>query len=98
MDTYKHSMHSPKIVQIGWGHHVDFRVWKKSAITFVEGWRNALQWNSQQNSNLFIHEYAFENVVCEMAAISSRWDELTLWDPGTQYGVVDSFIASSNDS
>ena len=32
-----HSIHSSKIVQIGWGHHVDFRVWKKSAITFVKG-------------------------------------------------------------
>ena len=32
-----HFMHPPKIVQIGWGHHVKFCVWKKSAITFDEG-------------------------------------------------------------
>ena len=25
-----------------------------------------------QNTKLFIHEYAFENIVCEMAAILSR--------------------------
>ena len=28
---------STKIVQIGWGHFIDFRVWKKkTAVTFVE--------------------------------------------------------------
>ena len=30
------------------------------------------QWNIKQNSCIFIHENAFENVVCEMAAIFSR--------------------------
>ena len=34
--------------------------------------RNKLQWNSNQNTKLFIHENAYENVVCEMAAILSR--------------------------
>ena len=29
-----------------------------------------------QNTKLFIHENAFENAICEMAAILSRWDEL----------------------
>ena len=37
MNSYMHFMHQPKIVQIGWGHHVNFCVWKKSAITFGEG-------------------------------------------------------------
>ena len=37
MNSYMHFMHPPKIAQIGWGHHVDFCVWKKSAITFGEG-------------------------------------------------------------
>ena len=37
MNTNMHFMHPPKIVQIGWGHHVDFCFWKKSAITFGEG-------------------------------------------------------------
>ena len=30
-------------------------------------------------TKLFIHKNAFENVVCEMAAILSRGDELTYW-------------------
>ena len=38
---------------------------------------NKLQWNFCQKSNFFIHENAFENVVCEMAAILSRENELT---------------------
>ena len=34
--------------------------------------RNKIQWNLIRNSYVFIHENAFENVVCEMAAILSR--------------------------
>ena len=36
---------------------------------------NKLQWTFIQNSNFVIHKNAFENVVCEMAAILSwvRW-------------------------
>ena len=34
--------------------------------------RNKLQWNSYQNTNLFIHENAFQNVVWEMVVILSR--------------------------
>ena len=34
--------------------------------------RNKLQWNSNPNTELFIQEKAFKNVVCEMAAILSR--------------------------
>ena len=41
MNTCMHFMYPPKIVQIGWGHHVDFCFWKKSAITFGEGCINA---------------------------------------------------------
>ena len=33
---------------------------------------NNLQWNSNQNTKVFIHENAFENVVYEMAAILSQ--------------------------
>ena len=33
---------------------------------------NKLQWNFNHNSNIFIQENAFENVVCEMASILSR--------------------------
>ena len=38
--------------------------------------RNKLQWNFNQNTKLFIHKNASENIVCEMAAIFSRGDEL----------------------
>ena len=31
--------------------------------------RNKLQWNFNQNINLFIHEIASENIVCEMVAV-----------------------------
>ena len=34
--------------------------------------RNKLQWNSNQITKLFIHQNAFENVICEMSAILSR--------------------------
>ena len=33
---------------------------------------NILRWNSNRNTKLFIHENAFENVLCEMATILSR--------------------------
>ena len=33
---------------------------------------NKHQWNCTQNTTLFIHENASENIVCEMAAILSR--------------------------
>ena len=38
--------------------------------------RNKIQWNFHQNTKLFIHKNASENIVCEMAAIVSRGDEL----------------------
>ena len=33
---------------------------------------NKLQWNFNRNSNIFIEENTFENVVCEMASLLSR--------------------------
>ena len=38
--------------------------------------RNKLQWNFNQNTKLFIHANASENIICEMVAILSRGDEL----------------------
>ena len=43
--------------------------------------RSKLQWNFNQNTKLFIHENASENVVFEKAAILSRGDELTKSSP-----------------
>ena len=37
--------------------------------------RNKLQWNLNQNTQLFIHENASENILCEMVAVLSRGDE-----------------------
>ena len=41
---------------------------------FIVNWTlgNKLQWNQNQNTKVFIHENAFDCVVCEMAAILSR--------------------------
>ena len=37
--------------------------------------KNQFQWNFNQNKKLFIHEHAYQNVVCEMEAIlfKGRW-------------------------
>ena len=35
---------------------------------------NIFQWNSNKNTIIFIQENAFENIVCEMAAILSQKD------------------------
>ena len=32
--------------------------------------RNKLQWIFNRNTNIFVHEIAFENVVCDMASMS----------------------------
>ena len=42
--------------------------------------RNKILWNFNQNTKLFIHENAFENIVCQMAAILSRgrWVDIFL--------------------
>ena len=42
---------------------------------------NKLQWNFNQNSNIFIQENAFEHVVCGRRPFCSKGDELMyLWD------------------
>ena len=35
--------------------------------------KNKLHWNFTQNTKRFIHEKASENIVCEIAAVLSRW-------------------------
>ena len=37
MTTNIHSINLPKIVQIGWGHHVDFCVWKNRPLLLAKG-------------------------------------------------------------
>ena len=53
---------------------------RRQAIIWTNaGIGNKLQWNFNRNSNIFIHENAFENVVCEMASICLGLNELTHW-------------------
>ena len=37
MTTYIHFIHPPKNVQIGWGHHAYFRVWKNRPLLLAKG-------------------------------------------------------------
>ena len=46
---------------------------------------NKIQWKLNRNSYIFIHENAFENVGCEMAAILSRPRYVNL---NLQFGVL----------
>ena len=48
-------------------------IWSNAGILLI-GPLGAIkfQWNFNRNSNIFIQENAFENVVCEMASILSR--------------------------
>ena len=59
---------------------------------FLSRLRNKVQWNLNQNSNIFIHENAFENIVCEIAVILSRGR----WVNGTPNASVLSVLLSSS--
>ena len=52
--------------------------------------RKKLQWNIDRNPNSFIQENAFENVVCEIAAIFPRpqWVNPVFWDFFYCYEIV----------
>ena len=47
-------------------------IWTNADLLLSGPFGNKFQWNFIENSKLFIQENAFENVVCEMAAILSR--------------------------
>ena len=59
--------------------------------------RNKIQWNLNQNSKLFFHEHASQNIVCEMAAILPRGDELTHWGRETHICVSKQIIIGSDN-
>ena len=72
----------PHICVRQYGKHW-FRLWPVAYLApshYLHQWwvivnwilRNTLQWNFNQNTKLIIHENAFENIVCEVAAILSR--------------------------
>ena len=47
--------------------------WTNAGILLIGPWGTKLnEWNFNQNTNIFIHENAFENIVCETAAILFR--------------------------
>ena len=45
---------------------------------FFANWtlENEFRWKLNTNTNLFIHENAYKDLVCQMAAIMSMGDEL----------------------
>ena len=49
--------------------------WVDAYLLSIEPLEIKLQWNSIKNTGAFIHENAFENVVCKMAAIFPWGDE-----------------------
>ena len=57
---------------------------------------NKLQWNFNQNTTCFIHENASDNIVCEMAAISStgRWIESKQQPPAAHYSRIMVLLSS----
>ena len=50
--------------------------------------RNKLQWIFNRNSNIFIEENTFENVVCEMLFISSRPQCVNPWTVAAYVSVL----------
>ena len=62
---------------------------------------NKLQWNLKRNSYIFVQEYAFENIVCEMAAILSRPECVKCHQPNEpewQYSYNSNFKKTSFDT
>ena len=51
---------------LGWRQAI---IWNNAGILSI---RNKLQWNFNQNSDIFFQENALESVVCEMVSILSR--------------------------
>ena len=47
-------------------------IWTNAGILLLRPLGTKLQWNVNRNSNIFIHENAFENIFCDMASIWSR--------------------------
>ena len=54
--------------------------------------RNKLQWNFNLNSNIFMQENAFENVVCEMASICLGLNVLTHWGQNKMAAILQKFV------
>ena len=76
---------SDRIILTHWGRVTHICVSKLTIIGSDNGlspWpRQAIIWNFNRNSNIFIQENVLENVVCEMASILSR-PQCVKWDEG----------------
>ena len=73
-DAYMHRQPSASLVQIMPWCLFGTKPLSEPMLSYIVNWtfRNKLQWNFDQNLNIFIQEIAFENAICEMAAILSR--------------------------
>ena len=76
---------SMKRVIIGFGDVVPPK--RRSIITWTNAgklliWtlRNIFHWHFNRNSNIFVHEYAFENSICKIASMLSRFRWGNSWD------------------
>ena len=73
--TYMHWWTGSALVQLMACHLFGAKPLPDPILTYCQlDLRNKLQWNFNQNTNLFIHENASETIVYEMAAILSRWE------------------------
>ena len=71
-DAYMHQQTGPWLVQIMACRLLSTKPLSESVPAYCQlelYFRNKFQWNYNQNSNIFIQENAFENVICKMAAI-----------------------------
>ena len=73
-----------------WLHKLTI-IWTSAWILLIG---NKLQWNFYPNSNIFIQENAFENVVCEMAPILSQPQSDTLTFNTSYFIDTFSFVVS----
>ena len=61
-------------------------IWTNAGLLSIWTIKNKLQWNFDQNTKLFIHENASENIVCEKGAILSRGRWVNNW-PSALWGL-----------
>ena len=75
--TYMRQWNGSALVQIMAGHLFSVPSYYLNQCWVIVNWSlgNNLQWNFNQNTKLFIHKNAFENIVCEIAVILSigKW-------------------------
>ena len=58
-------------------------IWTNARILLIGPLETNFQWNLNKNSNIFIQENAFENIVCEMTLILSQPQcNINSLDPG----------------